>query len=39
VREIARQDAFATRDDGLVHELNECVRGAVQQLVNTALQA
>jgi 1-acyl-sn-glycerol-3-phosphate acyltransferase len=37
VREITRQDAFATRDDGLVHELNECVRGAVQQLVNTSL--
>ena len=38
VREIARQDALAIRDDGLVHELNECVRGAVQQLVNTSLQ-
>jgi 1-acyl-sn-glycerol-3-phosphate acyltransferase len=39
VREIARQDVLATRDDGLVHELNECVRGAVQQLVNTSLRA
>jgi len=39
VREIARQDALALRDDGLVHELNECVRGAVQQLVNASLQA
>jgi hypothetical protein len=39
VREIARagHDALAVRDDGLVHELNECVRGAVQQLVNASL--
>jgi hypothetical protein len=35
VKEIARQDAAATSDDGLIHELNECVRSAVQQLVDT----
>jgi hypothetical protein len=38
VREIAQQDALAVRDDGIVHELNECVRVAVQQLVNASLQ-
>jgi len=37
ISEIARQDAEATRDDGLIHELNECVRGAVQHLVDQAL--
>jgi 1-acyl-sn-glycerol-3-phosphate acyltransferase len=37
IREIARQDADATSDDGLIHELNECVRGAVQQLVDQGL--
>jgi 1-acyl-sn-glycerol-3-phosphate acyltransferase len=37
IREIARQDADATRDEGLIHELNECVRGAVQQLLDQAL--
>lgn len=39
VRELARQDAHATRDDGLIHELNECVRGAVQGLVNATLKS
>lgn len=39
VREIARQDAEATRDDGLVHELNEFVRGAVQTMVDENLGA
>jgi len=37
VHEIAQYDIQATRDDGLVHELNERVRTAVQQLVNAAL--
>jgi 1-acyl-sn-glycerol-3-phosphate acyltransferase len=39
IAEISRQDASATRDDGLVHELNECVRSAVQHLVNSGLHA
>jgi 1-acyl-sn-glycerol-3-phosphate acyltransferase len=39
VREIARQDVEATRDDGLVHELNEFVRGAVQTMVDENLRA
>lgn len=39
IAEISRQDASATHDDGLVHELNECVRGAVQHLVNASLHA
>jgi 1-acyl-sn-glycerol-3-phosphate acyltransferase len=41
VGEIARhrQDARATEDDGLIHELNECVRGAVQELVNATLRS
>jgi 1-acyl-sn-glycerol-3-phosphate acyltransferase len=39
IREIARQDAEATRDDGLIHELNECVRSAVQLLVDTTVAA
>jgi 1-acyl-sn-glycerol-3-phosphate acyltransferase len=39
IREISRQDADATRDDGLVHELNEFVRGAVQSLVDETLRA
>jgi hypothetical protein len=37
IAEISRQDATGTLDDGLVHELNECVRSAVQNLVNAAL--
>jgi 1-acyl-sn-glycerol-3-phosphate acyltransferase len=37
VREIARQDAEALRDEGLVHELNECVRSAIKQLVEQAM--
>jgi 1-acyl-sn-glycerol-3-phosphate acyltransferase len=37
VQEIARQDAAATSDDGLIHELNECVRSAVQQLVDASV--
>ena len=39
IGEISRQDADATRDDGLVHELNEFVRGAVQNLVDETLRA
>jgi 1-acyl-sn-glycerol-3-phosphate acyltransferase len=39
IREIARQDAEATRDDGLIHELNECVRSAVQLMVDTTVAA
>jgi 1-acyl-sn-glycerol-3-phosphate acyltransferase len=34
IHEIARQDADATRDDALIHELNECARSAVQQLLD-----
>jgi 1-acyl-sn-glycerol-3-phosphate acyltransferase len=37
IREIARQDAEALRDEGLVHELNECVRSAIKQLVEQAM--
>jgi 1-acyl-sn-glycerol-3-phosphate acyltransferase len=39
IAEISRQDASVTQDDGLVHELNECVRSAVQNLVNASLHA
>jgi hypothetical protein len=39
IAEISRQDASVTQDDGLVHELNECVRSAIQSLVNASLQA
>lgn len=39
IGEISRQDADATSDDGLVHELNEFVRGAVQNLVDETLRA
>jgi len=39
IAEISRQDASVTQDDGLVHELNECVRSAVQNLVNALLHA
>jgi hypothetical protein len=39
IAEISRQDATVTQDDGMVHELNECVRSAVQHLVNAALHA
>ena len=39
IAEIARQDARATIDDALIHELNECVRGAVQDLVNATLRS
>jgi hypothetical protein len=39
IAEISRQDASVTQDDGLVHELNECVRSAIQNLVNASLHA
>jgi 1-acyl-sn-glycerol-3-phosphate acyltransferase len=39
IAEISRHDAAVTQDDGLVHELNECVRSAVQSLVNASLYA
>ena len=39
IAEISRQDASVTQDDALVHELNECVRSAVQNLVNASLHA
>jgi 1-acyl-sn-glycerol-3-phosphate acyltransferase len=39
VREIARQDADAIRDDGLIHELNECVRASVQALLDQSLRS
>jgi 1-acyl-sn-glycerol-3-phosphate acyltransferase len=38
VREIARQDSDALRDDGLIHELNECVRSAIQGLIDQGLR-
>ena len=38
IQEIARQDAEATREEGLIHELNECVRSAVQHLLDSALE-
>ena len=38
VREISRQDAEAVRDDGLIHELNECVRSAIQGMVDQSLR-
>jgi 1-acyl-sn-glycerol-3-phosphate acyltransferase len=37
IQEIARQDVDAVRDEGIVHELNECVRSAIKQLVEQAL--
>jgi 1-acyl-sn-glycerol-3-phosphate acyltransferase len=37
IQEIARQDVEAARDEGIVHELNECVRSAIKQLVEQAL--
>jgi hypothetical protein len=39
IAEISEHDAAVTQDDGLVHELNECVRSAVQGLVNASLHA
>lgn len=39
IAEISKHDAAVTQDDGLVHELNECVRSAVQSLVNASLHA
>ncbi|MEY4580974.1 MAG: hypothetical protein RL701_5677, partial [Pseudomonadota bacterium] len=39
IRALERHDFEATRDDALVHELNECVRDAVQELVDGALRA
>ncbi|HET8934558.1 MAG TPA: lysophospholipid acyltransferase family protein [Polyangiales bacterium] len=39
VAEISKHDAAVTQDDSLVHELNECVRSAVQSLVNASLHA
>jgi hypothetical protein len=39
VDEISRHDASVTQDDALVHELNECVRSAVQNLVNASLHS
>ena len=37
VDEISRQDASVMQDEALVHELNECVRSAVQDLVDASL--